>query len=114
MHRNLLLILILILGSAHAARITVGPADEDYSRIQEAINNASAGDILEVHSGTYLEHLRLTKALTLIGLDTGKGMPLIDGNGSSSSSLSRPMDPPSGDSTSPAPAIADAEVQEYR
>jgi parallel beta-helix repeat protein len=84
MHRNLLLILILILGSAHAARITVGPADEDYSRIQEAINNASVGDIIEVHSGTYLERLRFTKALTLIGLDTGQGMPLIDGNGSSS------------------------------
>ncbi len=84
MHRNLLLILILILGSAHAAIITVGPADEDYSRIQEAINNASVGDIIEVHSGTYLERLRFTKALTLIGLDTGQGMPLIDGNGSSS------------------------------
>jgi parallel beta-helix repeat protein len=84
MPKNLLLILILILGSTHAASITVGPADGDYSRIQEAIDNASAGDIIEVHSGTYLERLRFAKALTLIGLDTGQGMPLIDGNGSSS------------------------------
>ena len=84
MRGSLLIILILIIGSVHAAKITVGPADEDYKQIQEAINNASAGDIIEVHSGTYMERLRFTKALTLVGLDTGQGMPVIDGNGSSS------------------------------
>jgi parallel beta-helix repeat protein len=84
MRKILLVMLILIISSVHAAKITVGPSDEDYQKIQEALSNASAGDIIEVHSGTYLERLYVTKALALIGIDTGKGMPLLDGNGSSS------------------------------
>lgn len=84
MRKKFIVILILIISSVHAAKITVGPADEDYQKIQDALSNASSGDVLEVHSGTYLERLYVSKALTLIGLDTGQGMPLIDGNGSSS------------------------------
>ena len=84
MQRRLLLILILILGLGHAARITVGPEDEDYHQIQQAIDNASIGDIIEVHSGTYLEWPWVTKSVTLIGLDTGHGLPVINASGSSS------------------------------
>jgi pectin methylesterase-like acyl-CoA thioesterase len=66
------------MGSVHAARITVGPEDEDYQQIQQAINNASMGDVIEVHSGIYQERLHVTKALTLMGIDTGKGLPVIN------------------------------------
>ena len=84
MRGSLLLIVILIISSVHAAKITVGPAGEDFKQIQQALGNASAGDIIEVHSGVYMEHLYIQKALKLVGIDTGQGMPVIDGNGSSS------------------------------
>lgn len=80
----LIVILILLMSSVHAARITVGPGDEDYKQIQPALNNASIGDLIEVHSGTYIERLRVTKSVTLIGLDTGTGLPVINANRSSS------------------------------
>ena len=83
MRGNLLLILILIFGLIQAAKTTVGPADEDRRQIQPAINNAGTGARIEVHSGTSLERLRITKTSTHNDLDTGQGMPLIDGNGSS-------------------------------
>lgn len=43
------LILLLLYGPAHAATITVQPGE----RIQEAIDLAHNGDIIEVMSGTY-------------------------------------------------------------
>jgi parallel beta-helix repeat protein len=84
MRGSLLVMLILIIGSTHAARITVGPADEDYQQIQRAIDNSSKGDIIEVHSGTYPERVRVYKAVTLIGVDTGKGLPTVNASGSGS------------------------------
>lgn len=84
MRGSLFLIMTLIIGSANATRITVGPDDADYDQIQEAVDNASIGDIIEVRSGTYLEHVSIAKALTLISLDTGKGLPIINASGSGS------------------------------
>jgi parallel beta-helix repeat protein len=84
MRGNLLVILILIIGAAAAAKITVGPSGEDFALIQKAIDNSSAGDIIEVHSGIYAEHIYLSKALTLIGVDTGKGRPTVDASASGS------------------------------
>jgi parallel beta-helix repeat protein len=84
MRGYLLLILILIIGSVHAARITVGPEDEDYKQIQQAIDNASMGDVIEVHSGVYSENLYAYKAIILQGIDTGEGLPVINASGSSS------------------------------
>jgi parallel beta-helix repeat protein len=78
MRGNILVILILIVGAATAAKITVEPASEHVPVIQDAINNAHAGDIIEVHSGTYAEHIYLSKAVTLMGVDTGKGRPTIN------------------------------------
>jgi len=43
--------------------------------IQAAIDQAAAGDIIEIARGHYRENLRVTKALTLLGL----GRPTIDG-----------------------------------
>ena len=76
-----LLIPILILGYATAARISVGPEDEDYPQIQQALDNSSEGDIIEVHSGTYKENVYIFKKVELLGADTGEGMPLVDAGG---------------------------------
>ncbi|HNX39729.1 MAG TPA: NosD domain-containing protein [Methanothrix sp.] len=79
-----LLIPILILGYATAARISVGPKDADYPQIQQALDNASEGDIIEVQSGIYHENVYIFKTVELMGIDTGKGMPLVDAGGSGS------------------------------
>ena len=72
-------------GICDAAEITVGPMDADYSVIQQAVDNASAGDIVEVQSGVYRENLYFfNMPVTLLGVDTGKGLPVVDAGGSSS------------------------------
>jgi parallel beta-helix repeat protein len=80
----LMLIPILVLGSANASKITVGPQGADYSQIQQAIDNSSQGDIIEVQSGVYRENVHVYKTLTLQGIDSGKGLPVVDAGGSGS------------------------------
>jgi nitrous oxidase accessory protein NosD len=53
----------------------------DYGSIQAAINAASPGDTVQVASGTYNENVNVNKAVTLIGLDTGAWLPIIDSSG---------------------------------
>ncbi len=79
----MILILILIIGYANAARISVAPEGADYSSIQQALNNASDGDVIEVQSGHYMEHVHVLHSVALIGLDTGSGRPVVDANKSS-------------------------------
>jgi parallel beta-helix repeat protein len=50
----------------------------DHPTIQEAINAASPGATIEVHSGVYHENLRINKRLSLKGVDSGAGIPIID------------------------------------
>jgi parallel beta-helix repeat protein len=72
-------ILVLAVGSASAAAITVDDSGgADYLSIQSAINNASAGDMIYVNSGTYYENVVVNKTLSLVGI----GMPLINASGS--------------------------------
>src|SRR5660398_44323 len=52
----------------------------DYMRIQDAIDNASDGDTIEVQSGTYFENVNVNKRLTLRGI----GMPVVNASGSGS------------------------------
>lgn len=80
----MILILTLIIGFATAAKITVAPEGADYSTIQQALNNASDGDIIEVQSGEYVEHVQVLHSVALIGVDTGSGRPVVDANKSSS------------------------------
>jgi parallel beta-helix repeat protein len=81
MQWSILIAMILIIGAVQAAKITVGPSGEDFSGIQQAIDNASPGDTIEVHSGTYWENPHVYKSLSLIGIDTGKGLPVVNASG---------------------------------
>ncbi|MFA7375848.1 MAG: right-handed parallel beta-helix repeat-containing protein, partial [Methanothrix soehngenii] len=71
---SLILILFLICGSALAATITVQSGES----IQEAIDQARSGDVIEVMSGTYQGTLDIKKEVALMGIDSGEGMPVID------------------------------------
>jgi parallel beta-helix repeat protein len=51
---------------------------DQYSTIQEAVNNADDGDIIFVRAGTYYEHVIVGKSLTLLG--EGREVTIIDGN----------------------------------
>lgn len=75
-----LLILILLVTSADAATWTVAPSSGpgiDYTRIQDAINAATASDTILVQSGTYYENVDVNKQLTLQGV----GAPVVDAGG---------------------------------
>ena len=114
MRACLIIILILILGFANAAKITVGPKDADYSVIQQAVDNASAGDIVEVQSGVYHENVYFfNMPVTLLGVDTGKGLPVVDAGDLEAPLPYCPMTRRSVASTSQARAIADAETPAY-
>jgi len=56
-----------------------GSGPGNYSRIQDAIDNASDGDIVFVYSGTYYEHIVVNKTIDLIG--ENKDTTGIDGGG---------------------------------
>ena len=78
--------LILLTNCAGAATWIVDPTPGvgNYTSIQDAINESTAGDTIQVQSGTYYEHVVVNKRLTLQGTDTGSGLPVIDGNASGS------------------------------
>ena len=84
MRGYILVIMLLIIGAVQAAKVTVEPAVENVQVIQKAVYNASAGDVIEVHSGTYAEHIYLSKPITLVGVDTGNGRPVINASKSGS------------------------------
>ena len=64
--------------------ITVGPNGCNYTSIQDAIDAASPGDIIKVYSGTYYENVNVNKQITVLGVDMGSEMPVVDAGGSGS------------------------------
>ncbi len=59
-----------------AATLSLGPGDS----IQAAVAIAKPGDVIEVESGTYYEHIKVDKPLILRGLE----MPVLDATASGS------------------------------
>jgi parallel beta-helix repeat protein len=57
-----------------------GSGGTDFTRIQDAINNAKAGDTIIVYSGVYYENVVVDKSVTLMG----NGYPVVDASGSGS------------------------------
>jgi parallel beta-helix repeat protein len=55
-----------------------------YTTIRAAIEAAEDGDVVEVGSGTYNENVVVDKSITLRGVNTGEGVPVVNalGNGS--------------------------------
>ncbi|HDS44752.1 MAG TPA: hypothetical protein ENN68_01405 [Methanomicrobia archaeon] len=53
----------------------------DYNSIQAAIDAAEAGDTIAVYSGTYYETVTVPRQLTVKGMDTGGGNPVVDARG---------------------------------
>jgi len=52
---------------------------EDYTSIQQAINDANPGDTVFVYAGTYHERISLNKQISLVG--SGRDAVIIDGDG---------------------------------
>jgi parallel beta-helix repeat protein len=63
--------------SAAGADHVVAPSGAEFSTIKDAIDWSIGGDTIRVESGTYSENIRLDKKLTLIGVDSGGGIPVI-------------------------------------
>jgi len=56
--------------------------DENYSKIQDAIDNASDGDIIKVYSGVYHEFITINKQLTILGIEENEnGKPIVNAVG---------------------------------
>jgi len=79
-----LMMAILALPPAEAAKITVGPEGCDHSSIQEAIDAASPGDVVSVQNGTYREALVVDKPIALRDAGDGTDRPIVDAAGGGS------------------------------
>ncbi len=77
----LLLSIPLVLStSAQGKTLTVGGADASFQLIQQAIDAASNGDVIQVRAGTYTGNLILSKQVIIEGI----GRPVLRGDGTGS------------------------------
>jgi parallel beta-helix repeat protein len=78
-----ILALLCIAGipEADAAVLTVASSGAEFTSIQAAIDWAFPGDTIRVNSGIYSEEIQLDKQITLVGIDSGVGLPVIDTEG---------------------------------
>ncbi len=89
-----IIILTTSLSSAAVHNVTQGTS---YTTIQEAINAANAGDVINVDAGTYVENITVNKRLSIIGAGISQtivtastgGVPTITVSGSGSSANDR-------------------------
>jgi len=77
-----LLVLFVLISTAFcypasAADHIVAPTGAEFTSIKDAVDWSSGGDTIRVESGTYAENIILDKKITLIGVDTGNGVPVI-------------------------------------
>ncbi|MFQ6063267.1 MAG: nitrous oxide reductase family maturation protein NosD, partial [Methanosarcinales archaeon] len=75
--------LVGLIGMASATTLTVHPTDPsaDHTKIQYAIDNATAGDTIEVWNSTYNERVTVNEELTIYARD-GAENTIVDGYGS--------------------------------
>ncbi len=79
----LFIVLIVMVGSAEARIITVDDSGgANYTKIQDAIDNATEGDTIWVWEGTYYENVVVNKTVSLVG--NGSEVTTIDGGGNGS------------------------------
>jgi len=55
-----------------------GTGPNNYTKIQDAIDNATEGDIVHVYKSTYYENIKINKTINLIG--ENRDTTIIDGN----------------------------------
>ena len=60
--------------SGSSSTVVVLPGES----IQAAIDAATSGDTIEVRSGTYRENIYIDKQLSILGVDVGGGLPVVD------------------------------------
>ena len=73
-----MILVLSLVGTASAATWSVDDGgSENFTGIQDAINNASVGDTIIVHSGVYYENVVVDKSVTLKGV----GQPVVDASG---------------------------------
>lgn len=70
---------VAFVSAGQASTLVVGPAAE-FQSIQDAVNQAQSGDVIEVRAGTYNENLLIDKQLSVVGIDR----PVVLGKGSGS------------------------------
>jgi len=70
------LVFFLCLASALAGTLEVGPG-QSYATVQAAINAASAGDVINIHNGTYTENLSKIPNSVTIQNNTGDSPILV-------------------------------------
>ena len=71
---------LLLLQPVLGAEYTVAPSGGDYASIQEAVVHARSGDTILVSSGVYNETVLIDKKLAIQGVNTGRGLPVIEPN----------------------------------
>jgi parallel beta-helix repeat protein len=71
----------LTLEAAETGKAVNTTSGKAYSKLDTALKDAQAGDQIEIGSGTYKGSFGINKPITLTGVDTGEGPPVIDGNG---------------------------------
>jgi eukaryotic-like serine/threonine-protein kinase len=69
------------LPTAAGAEAVVAPTGgAEFVSIQDAIDWSPSGETIKVESGFYMENIRITKKITLVGVDSGRGAPVISPN----------------------------------
>jgi parallel beta-helix repeat protein len=66
--------------SVWARTLEVGPG-APFASISAALAKARKGDVIEVGSGNYAEAVTVQKAVTIRGVDSGSGLPIIEPKG---------------------------------
>jgi nitrous oxidase accessory protein len=69
---------VSLAGIGQAKVISICSDGCNYTNITAGIVAANPSDTIDVQSGTYLESINVTKPIILNGVNTGKGIPVVD------------------------------------